>query len=1011
MNSSFAPAGLAYALPGKAYAVATGDFDADANEDVAALYLTNFAVPQLAVLKGSPSGHLGSPVIYPVPSASFPNPSLIAADLDGDGRLDLLLLTGDRPAFLFHGLGDGSFSDATFIDLGHVNYAAAVADFNGDGNADLAFTDGATVWFAFGDGKGGFSPAVGVPAGLSVSRLLVGDFNGDGLADVVAINSGSDSITLILGVRTLPFAPGRIFIVGNGIQGTAIGDWNGDGRLDVAVSNQQHGLTILLGVGDGTFLAPTYFATAAQGILLAGSFSGSGHSDLVVIDYYGNLTSFLGDGTGLFTELPFSTGRAPTSSGVVDMNRDGRSDLVGIAGSEVVVVPAQSGALFTEAYGTGVFGGSRVVIGDFDGDGRQDIAVYTLFSVYVLWNDPGGFTVASPLSVQQASSDSIFAAADLNRDGKADLVLSGDGQVWILLAGSGRSFGPPIGYGAGLSPSAIAVADLNGDSVLDLIVANGQSNTVSVLLGTTGATFPTQVSFTVGTNPHSIAVADFNGDSHPDLAVAVDGSISILLGNGSGGFQSITTIASGTSPVSVVAADFDGNGSADLAFTNGHFAPFSLEIFPGDGSGGFKAPSLIPLDTNPGVLLLGDFNRDGFPDLAVGPYYALSGSVRVLINDGTGAFPSVVRYFADIQSNAFAVGDFNNDGLDDLAVAFGSSPGGLVVLRNTNCQTRHLEVVTDVSACDAPGESFPIQPVLRVTDDGGNLIACDGGVVSASIVPGTGGPGGVGAVLGGTTAVAASDGVATFSNLSIDRAGSGYQLKFRHPTAGVALSRTITVGQPPSAVVSGVAGSACPYVSGNTSSVPDAGPGARYLWTIKNGVITAGAGTPNVTYTSGAPGPGQLTAVVTNAQGCSATGTAAFTVGSGGGCAAPVGFFTVTPCRLVDTRSAAGPLGGPALAAKAERTFMVVGNCAIPAGAQAVSVNVTVTQGSTIGDLRLYPGTAFAPSTSVINYRAGQTRANNGVISLGASGDLTVRCDQPGGGTVHFILDVNGYFQ
>jgi hypothetical protein len=124
---------------------------------------------------------------------------------------------------------------------------------------------------------------------------------------------------------------------------------------------------------------------------------------------------------------------------------------------------------------------------------------------------------------------------------------------------------------------------------------------------------------------------------------------------------------------------------------------------------------------------------------------------------------------------------------------------------------------------------------------------------------------------------------------------------------------------------------------------------------------------------------------------------------------APLAFHTLTPCRLVDTRGASGPRGGPALAANAARSFVLAGICGIPAGARAVSLNVTVTQPSQAGSLRLYPGAGAPPGASTINYRAGQTRANNAISGLGDSGEITVRSDQPAG-TAHLVLDVNGYF-
>jgi hypothetical protein len=124
----------------------------------------------------------------------------------------------------------------------------------------------------------------------------------------------------------------------------------------------------------------------------------------------------------------------------------------------------------------------------------------------------------------------------------------------------------------------------------------------------------------------------------------------------------------------------------------------------------------------------------------------------------------------------------------------------------------------------------------------------------------------------------------------------------------------------------------------------------------------------------------------------------------------PAYLRTVTPCRAVDTRGATGPAGGPALAAGAQRAFTLTGRCGIPANAYAVAVNVTVTQPTSGGLLTLFPGGTTAPQTSTINYGAGQTRANNAILLLGASGDFRVLCSQASG-TVQLIVDVTGYFQ
>jgi DNA-binding beta-propeller fold protein YncE len=121
-------------------------------------------------------------------------------------------------------------------------------------------------------------------------------------------------------------------------------------------------------------------------------------------------------------------------------------------------------------------------------------------------------------------------------------------------------------------------------------------------------------------------------------------------------------------------------------------------------------------------------------------------------------------------------------------------------------------------------------------------------------------------------------------------------------------------------------------------------------------------------------------------------------------------FFTVTPCRVVDTRGAGGPFGGPALAINADRAFVIGGQCGIPLTAKSVSFNLTITGPTDAGDLRVFPSGGGLPLVSTSNWRSGQTRANNAVVGLGDSGGITVHPDQATG-AVHVIIDVNGYYQ
>ena len=124
----------------------------------------------------------------------------------------------------------------------------------------------------------------------------------------------------------------------------------------------------------------------------------------------------------------------------------------------------------------------------------------------------------------------------------------------------------------------------------------------------------------------------------------------------------------------------------------------------------------------------------------------------------------------------------------------------------------------------------------------------------------------------------------------------------------------------------------------------------------------------------------------------------------------PGSYYTVTPCRVVDTRDLEGPYGGPILSSGVPRLFTVEGECGIPSTASSVSVNITVVSPTAAGHLTLYPGGQTPPQTSTINFGAGQTRANNAILPLSAEGDISARPVVLGNGKVHLIIDVNGYF-
>jgi hypothetical protein len=253
--------------------------------------------------------------------------------------------------------------------------------------------------------------------------------------------------------------------------------------------------------------------------------------------------------------------------------------------------------------------------------------------------------------------------------------------LMLTTPGSHSEFTTPVDYSAGTQPYSVAVGDFNGDGNLDLAAANFGSNTVSILLGEGNGMFQAPISYAAGAFPSSVAVGDFNGDGFLDLAVTDtndfqgDGGVSVLLGNGDGTFQNAVNYAASPGyPYFVAVADLNNDGNLDLAVAN-HGG--DLAVYLGNGDGTFQAGENYVAGENPQSVAIGDFNGDGVLDLAVtnveddDPQRStLSYNVvSIFIGNGNGTFQPAVNYAAGTGPAVVAVGDFNADGILDLAVA------------------------------------------------------------------------------------------------------------------------------------------------------------------------------------------------------------------------------------------------------------------------------------------------------------------------------------------------------
>ncbi len=751
----------------QAASVAAEDMNGDGRLD---LVVTNFCSSCdngfVSVFFGNGDGTFQPPVSYAAGAghAMF----LAVGDLNRDGRPDIVTINrcsgtgcgGQSTVGVLLNNGDGTFqSQVSYGSFGYGNAGVAVGDVNGDGIPDVVVANECVgsgcvhgnVSVLLGNGNGTLQAPVTYGTGGKHSWVVaLGDFNGDNKLDIVVGNYWAESCTYN------PCPAGTVgVLLGNGdgtFQGpvtydsggeqpyaVAVGDLNGDGKLDIIVANyylrgstksDDYGAVgVLLGNGDGTFqTALSYNSGGLDAFSVAAAdVNGDGHPDLLVTNECGNSSSctsgtvnvLLGNGNGTFrTPLSYqSGGYTAISVAVGDVNGDGKQDIV-VANycasstdctNGTVGVFLSNGDLTFQApliYGSGGQGAYSIALGDFNGDGKQDIVVANYCA---------------------SSTDCTNGST-----------------VGVLLGNGDGTFQPPLTYltgGQGGFFLSLVVADVNGDGRPDLVVANSSSNTVSLLLGNGDGTFQTPLVFSSGgTTPASIAVGDVNGDGKPDLVVAhySASGMSVFLGNGDGTFQAPVTYG-GQSARFVALGDVNGDGKLDLAVT--YFDNNTVGVLLGNGDGTFQAPLTYGSGLNPFSALLGDVNGDGKPDLVVsncGCSNVLEGSVSVLLGNGDGTFQAPFTYSpgGTVPVSA-AFGGINADGKPDVVVANESSNvdnsvGGVAILLNI-AKNFHYATTTVATSSLNPalgGQSVTftatVTPAFNVGEQSGSVTFYDG---------------------------------------------------------------------------------------------------------------------------------------------------------------------------------------------------------------------------------------------------------------------------------------------
>jgi uncharacterized repeat protein (TIGR01451 family) len=451
----------------------------------------------------------------------------------------------------------------------------------------------------------GASAVSGGQAALSTSLLASGphSFKARYLGDTAYAASVSSPVSQTVTMNpSLGFRAAIDYTIPSYGLSSVPGDFNNDGKIDIAVATVS-GIRVFLGNGDGTFQTPLVASTAYVQTMIVADFDGDGHPDIAGISAFSMPTVLLGNGDGTFRIQSISTFLQSSNAALLgsgDFNGDGIPDLVMYGtyssfGQGLLVEFGDGMGGFRFGRFLGAPQASALAVGDFNGDGKADLAIgvsYVGVSIY-LGNGDGTFQIPASATIGQGITH--LAIGDLNGDGKPDVVTdSSAGGLNVLLGNGDGTLQAPVHFPPAImfaSPASIAIADVNGDGKPDVVTSEASAGTVSVYIGNGDGSLRTPAPFVETSGPSSVIVVDLNGDGRPDIASVGSTTLSVRIGQASGPDLTVWQSHSGNFTQGQYGAAYTitvsnvGTGATNDAVTMYGTVPSGLTVTSMSGSG------------------------------------------------------------------------------------------------------------------------------------------------------------------------------------------------------------------------------------------------------------------------------------------------------------------------------------------------------------------------------------------------------------------------------------------